>query len=429
MKKNLFFVFCLMSFVFAQEQFNLEECLQYAMENNPDLTIANLDVTSAEAGITGSYSGILPSLSSGLNYNHRNQGQSEYFFEGEKVIQSESSSNSYDFGLRYNQTLYDGGGWWNEIKLAKNKYKNAIAAQRQTKQNLKAFITQQYYSILKAKKLLGVYESSLKTSKQQLKKTKEMFELGQVAKKDYLKARVQEGNDKLNIIQQKNTIASLKNELASMMGYKNNNLEIVEKEYEVPRRYQEENVLTRAMDNNIELQNLEFQKKSAQLQFDIARSYLLPILSTNMSYSRGGSEPERVYSDFDKYWNTSIGLNLSIPIFQGFSTRTNIQQTRINYEQYDSRITKKKLDIRQRVKNIIDELKAYDEMLEINQLNLESAEEDLRSAQEMYRLKSATMLEVLDAQANLTQAKANLISTKYNAKIAEVNLKYLVGTI
>ncbi|MCF7885464.1 MAG: TolC family protein [Candidatus Marinimicrobia bacterium] len=429
MKKFLIFTVCLINLGLAQEKYTLEKCVETAMTNNPDLQIAKLDVKSAESGIRGSYSGILPRLSTGLNYSHSNQGEREYYVGGIKQIQPESSSNYYGFGINYNQTLYDGGGWWNQIKLAKNSYANALVSKKQTRQNLTAYITQQYYSILKAKKLLNVYESSLKTSQQQLKKTKEMYELGQVAKKDYLKAKVQEGNDKLNIIQQKSQITSLKNELARLMGVENNEFSIIEKKYKTPSQYEEESALQKAMDNNIELQSLEHQRKNAQLRYNIAQSNLLPNLSTSLSYSKGGSKADRLYSDFDKFWNTSIGLNLSIPLFQGFSTRTNIQQAQINYKQYGSRIKSKKLEIRKQVKNIIEEIETYNEMLEVNQLNLESAQEDLRSAREMYRLQSATMLEVLDAQANLTQARSNLISTKYEAKIAEVNLKYILGTI
>ncbi|HMA61277.1 MAG TPA: TolC family protein [bacterium] len=429
MRKFLVFTLLIVNIAFAQEVLSLQECIDIAMKNNPDVTMANLDVKSAKYGVRGSYSGILPSISTGLNYSHNNQGEREYYVGGIKQIQPETSSNSYGFGVQYNQTLYDGGGWWNQIELAKNNYKSALVSKRQVKQNLTAYLTQQYYSILKAKKLLEVYQTSLKTSQQQLLKTKEMYELGQVAKKDFLKAKVQKGNDELNIIQQERQIKALKNELSTLLGYKDKEFSIQEQEYESPQSYEKEPTLQTAMENNIELRSLEFQKKNAQLQHAMAQSNLLPNLSTRLSYSKGGSQADRIYSDFDKFWNTSIGLNLSVPIFQGFSTKTRIQQSKIDYEKYNSRIKGKKLEITQNIKDLIENLNTYNKMLEINHFNLESAQEDLRSAQEMYRLNSATMLEVLDAQANLTQARSNLITTKYDAKIAEVNLKYHLGSL
>ena len=68
-------------------------------------------------------------------------------------------------------------------------------------------------------------------------------------------------------------------------------------------------------------------------------------------------------------------------------------------------------------------------MIEINELNIASAKEDLRLQQEMYRLNAATLLEVLDAQVALTKAQGDLVSIKYDAKIAEVKLALLIGTL
>jgi len=68
-------------------------------------------------------------------------------------------------------------------------------------------------------------------------------------------------------------------------------------------------------------------------------------------------------------------------------------------------------------------------MIAINEINILSAQEDLRLAQEMYRLNSATLLDVLDAQVAFTKAQGNLVTTKYDAKIAEVQLAYLMGIL
>jgi outer membrane protein TolC len=71
----------------------------------------------------------------------------------------------------------------------------------------------------------------------------------------------------------------------------------------------------------------------------------------------------------------------------------------------------------------------YQEMLEINEINLNSAREDLRLAQEMYKLNSATFLEVLDAQAAFTKAESDIIRIKYDMKIMEARLKLAMGTL
>jgi outer membrane protein TolC len=101
----------------------------------------------------------------------------------------------------------------------------------------------------------------------------------------------------------------------------------------------------------------------------------------------------------------------------------------MNYNIYEDRIEQKKIELESRIENLILTLNTYREMIAINELNIESAREDLRLAQEMYRLNSATLLEVLDAQVTLTRAQSNLITTKYDAKIVEAQLALVMGTL
>ena len=71
----------------------------------------------------------------------------------------------------------------------------------------------------------------------------------------------------------------------------------------------------------------------------------------------------------------------------------------------------------------------YRETFRLNKLNVQSAEADINSVQKMYELGSATILEVLNAQRSYIEAKSDLISTKYDAKITETKLKYQMGTL
>ena len=74
-------------------------------------------------------------------------------------------------------------------------------------------------------------------------------------------------------------------------------------------------------------------------------------------------------------------------------------------------------------------LKANKEIVEINAANLESAQEDLRLADERYKIGAGTLLEVIDAQLALTQAQSTLVSAKYNYQIASTYLKYIMNEL
>ncbi|MBN2600537.1 MAG: TolC family protein, partial [Candidatus Marinimicrobia bacterium] len=155
----------------------------------------------------------------------------------------------------------------------------------------------------------------------------------------------------------------------------------------------------------------------------------LPSMTGSYSYSRGGNNLDLIYSKLDEAWGSSLSLNLSWSIFNGLQRKTNIQRNLLNYKIYDDHIAKKKNEIRNQIKLLIENLNTYVEMIDIQELNIASAQEDLRLAQEMYRLNSATLLEVLDAQVTLTSARQQMIATKYDAKIAETQIAFLMGTL
>ncbi len=418
----------------GEKKLTLVDCIKVAIEKNPEMSIANRQLKSVKEGVRASYGDILPYISLRTNATKFTQGPTDISmaYDGFVIDTTSSTSrmNQYNTGITYYQNLFDGGKWWNSIKLAKNTYKGAIFDRDLARQLMIANVTEKFYNVLKAQELLNVYTKSLESSREQLKKTEELYRIGQVAKKDLFKAQVREGNDRLNVIQQRSMLKSAISDLNIAMGLNPNEpLEVYEETYQKPEAIDPGTAEQRAFENNLEINSLIVQKQSAFLNYKIAQGDKYPTLSSSFSYSRGGSEFSRTYSELDKWWNTSLNLNLSYPLFDGFRRKTNIQQKLLSYKIYNDQIEKKKMEIQNQVQNLLLALKTYKEMIEINELNIQSAQEDLRLQQEMYRLNSATLLEVLDAQVALTSARGNLVTTKYDAKIAEVQLALVMGTL
>ncbi|MCK4641346.1 MAG: TolC family protein [Candidatus Marinimicrobia bacterium] len=415
---------------FGTEKLNLHDCINIALEKNPGITIASKQVNAYKSGVRGSYGSILPYVSLGARSNRSTQGPSEYIAYGTSFITPDTTTLYYSAGVTYSQNIFDGGKWWNNIRLAKNSLNTVIYDQNLVRQSVIANVTGKFYNVLKAKGLLNVYKVSLKNSQEQLVKTEEMYKIGQVAKKDLFKAQVSEGNDRLNVIRQRSMILLAISDLNIAIGQSpNTSVEIYEEEYKTPDFVDKKTAIANAIIGNQEYNSLIAQKTSAFLQYKIAQGDRFPTLSSTFSYYRGGPELSRTYEDFNKWWNTDLTFNLSFPLFDGFRRKTNIQQKLLNFNIYEDRIEQKKIEIESHIENLILTLNTYREMIEINELNIKSAKEDLRLAQEMYRLNSATLLEVLDAQVTLTRAQGDLITTKYDAKIAEAQLALVMGTL
>lgn len=413
------------------ETLSLEECIQMALKINPDIRISEKRTQIAEEDVLQSYNNILPNVGIGYSGSSTSQGPRTRYFEGIPFdTTGKSSSLQHGIGVSVKQNIYDGGQWWNSIKLAKNDLYGSRIERERMRQYVINDVTAKFYAVLKAQELLKVYEKSLENSREQLKKTEEMYKIGQVAKKDLFKAQVNEGNDRLNIIAQKAVYKNALADLNQAMGRNpDEQIEVVEKEYIKPEPTALDFAVEKAFAYNRELLVMQTAQTGSEMQYKIAKGSWFPSVSTSLNYSRGGEDFNLVYSKFDEAWNTSLNLNLSWSIFNGFQRKTAIQKNLLNYKMYDDRIAKKKIEIHNQIQSLIEKLNTYMEMIDIQELNIVSAQEDLRLAQEMYRLNSATLLEVLDAQIALTRARQQLISTRYDAKIAEAELAFLMGTL
>ncbi len=431
MRRLLLIFILILTAVFAQKkELTLDDCIKTALDKSPDLHISKKQLQSSQQGVKGSYSNILPNIGIGYGTSFNSQGATETYLQGQKFIQDGSSHSYHNLGLQLNQNIYDGGAWWNKIKFAKNSLKSTELTKEFTRLAIIQDVTEKFYSLLKSQQLLLVYNKSLENSQKQLKKTEEMHRIGQVAKKDLFKSQVREGNDRLNVISQKSAIKNAIANLNVAMGQDpGEHISINEGEYTKPQQIDEKTAWEKVLSNNVELRNLKVEKQNANLTYKITKANLLPSITGSYRYSRGGDDLSKTFSGFDKWWNSSVGLNIGWSIFSGFQRKTNIQQSKISYNIYNDRIAKKKIILNNQTQVLIQTLDTYREMISIYELNIKSAQEDLRLAQEMYRLNSATLLEVLDAQVAYTRAQADLIRVKYDAKIAEVQLAGLMGNL
>lgn len=431
--RNKFFIVTLMmaGSLLAQEQtLTLNDCIKLALQKNPQVHQSQLQVESAQLGLKLAASARLPQVSTYSSLRHSVQGPSEYVINNITFTKGDTSTNYYTLGLNINQNIYNGGVVRNRIRLAQNFHRQVNQQNSFVRQQLVADVTEKFYTLLKQQELLKVYQLAYQNSQEQLKKTDEMYRLGKVAKKDLYKAQVREGNDRLNVIRQEAQVKLAIDDLKKAIGVPAEYpLAVKEEVYQLPQVLSREEAIKKAVENNPNLRVLHLEQESARLNYQIARGDLKPAIDASFGYTRGGSEFNRLYSNLDKWWSTALTVNLSYPIFQGFYRKANLQQKYLEYKTYDDQIQHQRLELINRVDNLLTTLKTYTEMIAINELNIASAEEDLRLQQEMYRLNSATLLEVLDAQVALTRAQGELISIKYDAKIAEVQLGLLMGTL
>jgi outer membrane protein TolC len=351
-------------------------------------------------------------------------------YERRTITQPGYVTNFNRFGLDVSQNLFDGGEWWQAIGYAKSQ-KRASAYNLISTINATVYSTQEaFFNVLKQYKLLEVNQIAVERSQDQLNKTEKMFELGAVAKVDVYRSRVNLGNDKIQLLLQQNALLTAKQNLNLVMGRDPQTPLDIKPDFELPASLPASDELYReALNKNPDLMVVEEDVNSAD--FMVSRSYavLWPTLSAFFSYSRSHEGFEKVYGSWDKNWSMNWGLSLRWNLFNGFNDKVRIQKSKLSHRNYMVSLEETKRNLKSQIINHIDNFKSYLQIIDINEANLEAAQEEFRLAEERYRIGSGTALEVREAQVNLNRAEQTLVAAKYNARMTQASLEQALGII
>lgn len=435
--KNIFYLSCLFAFLRLEAQvYSLKECIEIAILNKESLKSAVLDVQSARAGAKGSMSNILPTISYGNSWSESHSAKgvttSEIEFMGDTMSFSSpygGFSNTYGTSFSISQPIYDGGQWLNQIKSANNALLIAQQLARQQKINVILNVHQSFFQLLKAQQLLDVAQKNLDLANQQVGLVKTQFDLGAVKKSDLLKAQVQFGRAQTDILLKKTSLRNAELVLRNSMGLIGSvtNFEITDIERPLLPIPVLDQSLTEMEEYNPTLKVYRSQISGAELNRKILFGTRLPNLSASMSYGTSAGEFEEMTQVND--WSSSLSLSLSVPIFTGYNLSSRQQQAELNVHKQKYDYLSQKHDSQMQLEHMINTLEDYQELIPISEQVLNSAEEDLKLVQQRYSLGSATILEVLDAQVSVSQARSSLVSTKYDVRIQEAQLRALLGTL
>ncbi|GEM_PF-230133 len=465
-------IFCITFSGLAQVQKNLtlKDCIQIAINNNSQLKNAERNVSIANSGVTSAYSYILPQVNISASLSQTHQGEVVYLGDvpveydirtrwSPVFLQPDETSNiigyspevqvgrpiryeqhtvtqpTYDrrfnrFGVEVQQTIFDGGNWWNQIRKAKADKRSSEHQEEAKRQDVILNVKIYYYNLLKQIALLKVQEKSYNSAEEQYKRTQSMYEIGSVAQADVYKAKVTLGEVQSALIAQQNTVAIARYNLNYVMGQDPKTaIEIAEEEGEVSPQSYENITVDQAYQTNPGLLAHDETVTSAEYNHKISKSNFWPQIGVWAQYSRFSDELKRVYSEYDKNYSWSAGIGLNYNIFNGFGDKARKDIQKLNYLNQQENYLEQKRILKAQIEENRLKLKANQELIQINQENLISAEEDLRLAQERYRVGSGTLLEVIEAQVSVTQAQTKVVSAKYNTLISQAELEAALGIL
>ena len=344
--KSLFLSVALMltSALSAQTKlWTLQECVDYAMQNNITLQKARLQQQSAKEDVSQSKAALLPSLNASTSHNfaYRPWQSSGITTVTNGTVNTKVEKTSYNgsYGLNASWTVWNGNRNRNQVKLNKLSEERADLEIQETANSIQEKIAQLYVQILYLIEAVKVDEASLETAKKNEDRGREMVDVGMMSKADLSQLTSQRSTDEYNILSAKAQVSNYKLQLKQLLELKGSEEFDVAVPETTDNMAQEDvptvmSVYEQALGIRPEIQNAEMAVKSSDISIDIAKAGRMPTVSLSASASTNtNSLANNGWGDQMKFnFNSGAGVNISVPIFDQRQTKTNVNKARIQRE-------------------------------------------------------------------------------------------------
>jgi len=420
-------VFLLTSVVFSQEKkiYSIEECIQIALKNSYAVRSAEENYNAAKWNWVGAWSGFLPKANASFGYSRADVPIVRYQ-EGTPISFS-SSNYSWRFGV--SQTIFDGGYNLANYNLKSSSKRSAFDGVKLARQATTLQVKENCYDLLKTQMLYDLQQDAVKRSEEQLKMAKARFDLGAASLSDYLKAKVQLGNDSLTLITYANNVKLAQANLNSNLGIDlDTPIEVAAKlEYQIFEQ-DLERVLKEVIDSHPQIDQAQMEKNRAHSGMTIARSQRFPSLTFSLGYSWSDREfPESRDQYRSVYDPWSVGFSIGLNIFDGFSITAQEMSAKANYRSSEENLKQQKRVVELEIRQAYLKVKEAEQKILVAEQALSSAEEDMKLTQEKYNLGAASMLELLDANVSYKTAQNSTVQALYDYNLAVAQFEKAMG--
>ncbi|NVN17858.1 TolC family protein [Muricauda sp. HICW] len=408
-------------------QWTLQECVEYAVENNLTVEQFELDLENAKIDKSDAIGNMLPSLSGTMSASS-NTG---FSINPTNNLPTNSTANNVNISATSSITLFDGLRNINQLHRAKM---NAIANQYRLddlKDDIRLNVANAYLQVVSNKEQLKTFRAQYAVTEQDLKRTKELVESGVVPRGDLLEIEATAANQEQQIVNGESNVLISRINLAQLLQITDyENFDIAQEEFDIPPSDILDNspkaIFDKAMTFRNDIKFSESNVELAEQDVKIAKGAYLPTLSAFFQYGTRYSDVTQipdgnggVYTPglTDQLWifdGISYGAQLNIPIFNGWSTRNNVTRSQISLEKAKLQLEQDKLDLENTVQQAYVDVNTFEKAYAAAEKTLEARTLAYDYAKERYDVGLMNAFDFSQAQARVENAQADVIRTKYD---------------
>jgi outer membrane protein len=397
---------------------SLQECIDYANEHNLEIQMRQINIDKQEVALNTSQNRRLPNLTANASQSF-SFGRSASGFDN--TYQNRNTSAT-QWSASTSVPIFTGFMISSEIEANRLDLQAIAAELEKSKENMEINITSMYLQILYSKEIAGIAKRQAELSREQLERTKSLYESGRASEAQIYEVEAQIANDELTVVQAASdlqiAILTLTQalELPAPEGF-----DVVEPadaaDFVLARP--PDVIYHTALTSRATIRAEELRLKSSEKYIKMAESALYPTLSFGAGYGNNyyilsGFENPAFSKQLKNNRNEYFGLNLSVPIFNRYSTRNNVKTARMNMQLQALQLENTKKSLYKEIQQAYYNALTSGEKFKAAEAAYKSAEKSFGYMKEKLDNGRATMYEYNDSKTSLTKALSNTAQAKYD---------------
>jgi len=403
---------------------SLEEAVRLAQQNSPLTVQARNANRTSESAVRASLAQFLPTAS--FSYSG-NQAGGTQFVQGTPVPTSRLPW-SYSRSVSSNLTLYDGGQRNYNYRAAQANMESAGANEVAQRYSVALTVKTQYFNVLAANEQMAASKQLLEQAQQQLNVASAKMKAGVATLADSLTSAIAVGNAKLSILTAENSLRNANAALTRLVASPVMVTATLADTMDTGKVDLDEAQLLAMVSDGPSVRQSTQALEAARAQHKAATTPYMPTLALNASYGQNPKQSQNFnFGGGPTATSTRFGLSLNYTIFNNYTREQSLLVARVNAENAEANLRDAKALVVQNLTTFLSNYRTAQSTIELQLLTIQSAREALRVVQQRYNLGTSSLLEVLQAETTLDNARAQLINARVNARIAKANIEALIG--
>lgn len=397
---------------------SLQECIDYANAHNLDIKMSQVTIDQQEIKLNTARNKRLPDLSAGASQSF-SFGRSASGYDNTYQNQNAGATQ---WSASTSIPIFSGFRIKNEIAAVKLDLYAVAAELEKAKEDMEIMITSSYLQILYNKEILAIANRQTDLSREQLEQIKKMYENGRASEAQIYEVEAQIANDELAVVQAASDLQIATLVLTQLLELPTpEGFEVEEPEDNVNfiLARKPDLIFETALTTRASIRAEEFRLQSSVKNIDLAKGAYYPTLSFGAGYSNNyykinGIDNMSFSDQIKNNRNEYFGLNLSIPIFNRFTTRNNVRSAKFNRQLQELQLENAKKSLYKEIQQAYYNAITSGETYRSSEAAYKSAEKSFGFMQEKLNNGRATMYEYNDSKTSMTKALSNRTQAKYD---------------